>query len=105
MQSTPIAPIPMPKWSHSPSSPPADDKTWPTNLIKFIRTIKEIPPQCWTPPEFTFDLTSKAAKKNYLTLRRKYKGSLAALLKAHQGSTVGYGLKFWDVNTLAKIFG
>jgi hypothetical protein len=46
----------MPKWFHSPSSPFADDKTWSTNLIKIICTIKEIPPQRPTPPEFTFDL-------------------------------------------------
>jgi hypothetical protein len=41
-----------------------------------------------------FDLTSEAAKKNYLTLRRKYKGSLAALLGAQQDLTMGYGLEF-----------
>jgi hypothetical protein len=38
-------------------------------------------------------------------LRRKYKGSLAALLEGQCNSTMGYGLEFKDVNTLAKIFG
>jgi hypothetical protein len=65
MQSTPIALIPMPNLFHSPSSPPAEDKTWPINLIEIIRAIKEIPPQCLTLPEFMFDLTFKADKKNY----------------------------------------
>ncbi len=52
-----------------------------------------------------FDLTSEAAKKNYLTLMRKYKGSLTASLEAQRNSTVGYGLEFQDVDTLARIFG
>jgi hypothetical protein len=52
-----------------------------------------------------FDLTSKAAEKNYITLMRKYKGSLAALLEAQRDSTVGYGLEFWDVSTLTRIIG
>ncbi len=43
MQLMLMAPIPMPKWSHSPSSPSADDKTWPTNLIKIILAIKRTP--------------------------------------------------------------
>jgi hypothetical protein len=73
MQSKPIAPIPMPKWSHFLSSPPTDNKTWPANLIEIIRAIKQAPHQCPTLPEFTFDISSEAAKKNYLTLRRKYK--------------------------------
>ncbi len=36
---------------------------------------------------------------------REYKGSLAALLEAQHDLTVGYSLEFWDVSTLAKIFG
>jgi hypothetical protein len=94
MQSMPITPIPMPKWFHSPSSPPTHNKTWPTNLIKIICAIKGIPPHHPTPLKITFDLTSKAAKKNYLTLMRKYKGSLAASLEAQHNLTTGYGLEF-----------
>ncbi len=63
------------------------------------------PAQRPTPPEFTFDLTSKAAQKKYLTLRRKYKGILTALLEAQCNLTVGYVLEFLDVNTLEKTFG
>jgi hypothetical protein len=63
MQSTPFAPIPMSKWFHSPSSPPADKETLPTNLVKTIRAIKEIPPQHPTLPKFTFELSSKATNK------------------------------------------
>jgi hypothetical protein len=104
-QSMPIAPIPMPKWFHSPSSPPMDNKTWLTTLIKIICAIKEIPPQRLTLPEFTFELISKAAKKNYLRLMRKYKGSLVALLEVQHNLTVGYSSELWDVDTLARIFG
>ena len=56
----------MPKWFHFPSPPPTDNKTWSKNLIKIIGAITEIPPRCLTPPEFAFDLTSKATKENYL---------------------------------------
>jgi hypothetical protein len=38
-------------------------------------------------------------------LMRKYKGSLAASLEVQRNSTMGYGLEFWDVGTLARIFG
>jgi hypothetical protein len=84
---------------------PHGQQTRKENLIKIIRAIKEIPPQCLTLPEFSFNLTSEAAKKNYLTLMRKYKGNLAALLEAQHNLTVGYSSDFWDVVTLARIFG
>jgi hypothetical protein len=95
----------MPKWSHSPSSPSADDKTWPTNLIKIIRAIKQPPPNVRLHLNSRLTSHPRQSRKKYLTLRRKYKGSLAASLEAQQDSTVGYGLKFWDVDILTKIFG
>jgi hypothetical protein len=68
VQPTPIVLIPSPKWIHPTSLPSADDKVWPTNLINIIQAIKETPLQQPTQTEFSFKLTSKAAKKNYLTL-------------------------------------
>ena len=67
--------IPKPKWSHPPTISPSDDKTWPTNLMDIIRAIKSMPPRCPTQPEFTFNLTPKAAAKNYLVLMKKYNGN------------------------------
>ena len=88
------------KWSHPPTTSPTDGKTWPTNLIDIIRTIKTMPPCHPTQPNFTFDLTPKASTKNYLVLMKKYNSDLGALLKAQRNSIVDYGSEFRDVNTL-----
>jgi hypothetical protein len=79
-----ISMIPPPEWTYNhPTSPSANDKTWPTNLIDIIRAIKNTPPTPRQPtqPEFLFKLTDKAAEKNYLTLMQKYNGNLAASLE------------------------
>ena len=83
-----------------PTTSPTDGKTWPTNLMDIIRTIKTMPPCHPTQPNFTFDLTPKASTKNYLVLMKKYNSDLGALLKAQRNSIVDYGSEFRDVNTL-----
>jgi hypothetical protein len=103
-KSAPISMIPTPKWTYNhPTLTSVDDGSWPTNLIDIIRAIKK-PPQQPTQPEFLFELTDKAAEKNYLTLTQKYNGNLAALLEAQCKSTVGYGSELGDVNTPSKIY-
>jgi hypothetical protein len=46
----------------------------------------------------------KVAKKKYTLLMKKYNGNLGALLEVQRNSAMGYGLEFWDIKTLAKIF-
>ena len=70
--------------------------------MDIIRAIKSMPPRRPTQPEFTFDLTPKAAAKNYLVLMKKYNGNLGAFLKVQRNSIVGYGSEFRDVDILQK---
>jgi hypothetical protein len=64
----------------------------------------QIPLQQPTPPEFSLELTNKAAKKNYLILMHKYRGNITALLESQRDLTAGYGLEFFDENTLSHLF-
>ena len=68
--------------------------------MDIIRAIKSMPPRCPTQPEFTFNLTPKAAAKNYLVLIKKYNDDLGASLEVQRNSIVGYGSEFRDVDTL-----
>jgi hypothetical protein len=95
--------IPQPTWKHPPTSPPTDGNIWPKNLI-IIRAIKQTPPRRPNRPDFHFELSEEAAKKNFLLLMRKYGGNLADALAAQKDSTVGYGLEFRAVTTLSNIF-
>jgi hypothetical protein len=103
-QSLPIATLPIPKWTHLPSSHLANNNIWPTNLINIIRAIKKMPPRKPTSPEFSFKLKNKAAKQNYMVLMHKYKGSLAASLESQQNLTAGYGSEFRNEATLSHLF-
>jgi hypothetical protein len=64
----------------------------------------QIPHQQPSRPEFSFELSEEAAKKNFLILMWKYGGRLSDALVAQEDSTVGYGLEFRDIATLANIF-
>ena len=99
-----IARIPHPTWIHPPTNPPTDGNIWPSNLIKIIRAIKQIPPGQPSRPEFSFKLLDEAAEKNFLILIRKYGGCLADALAAQKDSAVGYGSEFRVVATLSNIF-
>jgi hypothetical protein len=57
-----------------------------------------------TPRDFSFDLTCKAAQRNYLVLMHKHKGSLVASLESQRDSTVGYSSEFRDEATLSHLF-
>jgi hypothetical protein len=74
--------------------PSAHNKIWPKILHNIIQAIKKASPQQPTQPKFSFKLTSKAAEKNYLTLMRKYKGSLADSLEAQCNLMVDMALNF-----------
>ena len=103
-QSLPITTLPIPKWTHPPSSHLANNNIRPTNLIDIIHAIKKMPPQKPTPPEFSFKLTNKAAKQNYMVLMHKYKGSLAASLESQRDLMAGCGLEFRDKAALSHLF-
>jgi len=53
-------------------------------------------------PEFTFKLSSRAAKKNYMVLG-KYNFSLASALEAQKDSPLGYGSEFRKSNILHQL--
>jgi hypothetical protein len=55
-------------------------------------------------PIFEFDLSIEAAKKNYITLMRKFGGDLHKALHAQQGSPLQYDSEFKPESTLALIF-
>jgi hypothetical protein len=55
-------------------------------------------------PIFEFNLSIKAAEKNYIILMGKFKGDLYKALHAQQGLPLQYGSKFKPVSTLAPIF-
>ncbi len=99
-----ITRINQPTWNLPPTNPPSDHNIWPTNLIKIIKAIKQIPPREPSRPEFSFDLSEEAAERNYLILMQKYGGHLSNALAAQKDLTVGYGLEFQEVATLSSIF-
>jgi hypothetical protein len=84
----------------SNKSPSKGNEIWPTNLLDTIQAITPPPPQQLTQPEFSFELTSEAAEKNYLMLMWTYMGSLANSLEVQHDSMVGYGSEFCNVKTL-----
>jgi hypothetical protein len=57
-----------------------------------------------TKPEFSFELTSKAAHKNYLVPKNKYNLDLKAALDGNSSSPLGYGSEFKDPKTLEPLF-
>jgi hypothetical protein len=55
-------------------------------------------------PEFSFELTSEAAHKNYLVLKNRYKLDLKAALDANSSSPLGCGSEFKDPKVLEPFF-
>ncbi len=55
------------------------------------------------PPEFIFELTEEAAKKNFLSLKN-YNFHLEKAIRAQQSSLLGYGSQFRSPEMLRKIF-
>ncbi len=87
----------------------ADHKTnigqraFPQNPIKIIREIREEKIPVPTPPKFIFELTTEAAEKNFLTLK-KYNFNLEKAILAQRISPLGYGSEFRPPATLRRIF-
>jgi hypothetical protein len=44
------------------------------------------------------------AKKNYIILMKKYKGSLQRALDASSSSPLGMGSEFWKIPTIEPLF-
>jgi hypothetical protein len=55
-------------------------------------------------PEFTFELTGRAAKKNYMVLG-KYDFDLSKALEAQRNTPLGYGSEFRDPEILEQLLG
>ncbi len=56
-----------------------------------------------TSPEFVFDMTEEAAKKNFMILK-KYDFDLEKATNAQKSSPLGYGSEFRPPQTLRRIF-
>ncbi len=78
-------------------------RAFPANLIGLIREIREEEIPAPTAPEFVFELTSKAAERNFMILK-KYNFDLAKAIEAQKSLPLGYGSEFWSPQTLKKIF-
>ncbi len=72
-------------------------------LIEIINEIREEAIPAPTPPEFVFDLTEEAAKKNFMILK-KYDFDLEKAINAQKTSLLGYGSEFRPPQTLRRIF-
>jgi hypothetical protein len=59
-----------------------DDFIWPSNLIQLLQDIMALPCPNPSKPQFEFDLSVKAAEKNYILLMQKFGGDLHRALHA-----------------------
>lgn len=77
---------------------------WPRNLLDQVRKVSNIASRPMKKPEFSFKLTSEAAEKNFMVMR-KYDYSLEKALAAQKGRTpLEYGSEFKTVEELQPIF-
>jgi hypothetical protein len=92
------------KQPNSISYPKPSLAVWPPGLISILQQTMATP--CRHPSKliFKFNLSVKAAEKNYIILMRKFEGDLHKALHAQQGSPLQYGSEFKPVSTLAPIF-
>jgi hypothetical protein len=81
----------------------SSQRAFPANLIDIIRAIRKEAIPALTAPEFMFELTSKAAERNFMILK-KYNFNLATAIEAQKSSSLGYGSEFQPPKTLQKIF-
>ena len=82
---------------------PARHDIWPADLLEKVRELVSKPSREMRKPEFEFELTSEAALKNFLVLK-KYGLNLEAALEAQKGTPLEYGSEFRTVEELAPIF-
>jgi hypothetical protein len=71
----------------------SSQQAFPANLIDIIRAIREDATPAPTVPEFKFKLTSEAAERNFMILK-KYNFDLATAIEAQKSSPLGYGSEF-----------
>jgi hypothetical protein len=83
-------------------APPS--QIWPNNLISILQKIMATPCQPPTKPIFEFDLSIKAASKNYILLKNTFEGDLQRALNAQPNSLLQYGSEFRQIETLKSIF-
>lgn len=84
------------------STPLHDAVPWPDNLTAIIKQIISSPLPAPTHPEFTFELTPKAAHRN-LCIINKYKGNLSSAIDAQRLSPCGYGSEFRPTTSLQPL--
>ena len=81
----------------------SSQRAFPSNLISIIKEIRKEVIPAPTAPEFVFELTSEAAEKNFMILK-KYDFDLGKAIAAQGSSPLGYGSEFRPPATLQKIF-
>jgi hypothetical protein len=84
--------------------PATPSQVWPSNLISILQKIMATPCQPPTKPIFEFDLSIKAASKNYILLKHTFGGDLQRALDAQPNSPLQYGSEFRQIETLKSIF-
>ena len=83
---------------------PEPKKVWPSDLISRVRKVSRKASREMRMPEFSFELTSEAAEKNLMVLK-KYKYNLEEALAAQAGTPLEYGSEFRTIEELYPIFG
>jgi hypothetical protein len=81
----------------------SSQRAFPVELIEIINKIREEALPAPAPPEFVFDMTEEAAKKNFMILK-KYDFDLEKAINAQKSSPLGYGSEFRPPQTLRRIF-
>ncbi len=76
---------------------------FPPDLIKVIANIRKLTCPKPQPPKFFFELTTEAAEKNFIVLKR-YNMDLGQAIAAQQASPLDYGAEFKPPKTLQQIF-
>jgi hypothetical protein len=78
---------------------------WPqANLILTLQNIMATPCPHLLKPLFKFNLSVKAAEKNFILLKHKFGGNLHLALHAQNGLPLSYGVKFKLALMLESIF-
>ena len=80
-----------------------EQHVWPKNLIERIRSVISTPVPTPQQPEFHFEMTEEAARRNFCILARHRK-NLGKAIKRQCNSPIGYGSEFRAPETLAQIF-
>ena len=76
---------------------------WPADLLELVKKTIALPSRPMKKPEFEFQLTSEAANRNFLVLR-KYDFDIKTALKAQEGTPLEYGSEFRLARELEPIF-